>query len=49
MWDIITDAEAIETVLNFENSEDAACRLRDIALQRGSSDNISVIVIRFKI
>jgi serine/threonine protein phosphatase PrpC len=48
LWDIIDDTEAINIVSSIPNVEEAACRLRDSALQRGSNDNISVIVVRFQ-
>jgi len=51
LWDMISDEEAIIICNQYLNSEDnlieeAAKRLRDISWYRGSTDNISVMIIR---
>jgi len=47
LWDVISDEEAIKLIANESNPEQAAIKLRDTALSKGSTDNISVIVIYF--
>jgi serine/threonine protein phosphatase PrpC len=47
LWDVVTDEEAVEMVLNSKNPEDAAVKLRDRAVKAHSKDNISVLVIFF--
>jgi len=46
VWDVITDSEATSIVAPITNPEEASRRLRDEAFARGSTDNISVMVIR---
>jgi protein phosphatase 1L len=40
--------EAVHLVKDIQNAEAAAKRLTEEAFQRGSNDNISCIVVRFK-
>jgi protein phosphatase 1L len=47
VWDVISDEEAVSIVAPIPDIELASKRLRDEAFQRGSTDNISVMVIRF--
>jgi serine/threonine protein phosphatase PrpC len=46
VWDVLTDEEATSIVAPINNPEEASRRLRDEAFARGSTDNISVMVIR---
>jgi len=46
VWDVITDEEATSIVAPIPNPEEASRKLRDEAFARGSTDNISVMVIR---
>jgi len=46
VWDVLSDDEAMTIALEAEDPEQAAVRLRDIALQKSSTDNISVIVVQ---
>lgn len=46
LWDVISDDEALEIIKDISDPEEAAIKLRDQALQRSSTDNISVIVIK---
>lgn len=46
VWDVITDEEATSIVAPIPNPEEASRKLRDEAYARGSTDNISVMVIR---
>lgn len=48
LWDVVSNQEAISMVRNTRNAEAAAVRLTTEAFQRGSSDNISCIVVAFK-
>lgn len=50
LWDVMTDDEAIEMAsifLKTSSVEIVSRRLRDIAYARGSTDNITVLVIKF--
>jgi len=47
IWDVTTDEEAINIVLQSDDPEDAAVKLRDNALNKGSTDNITVAVVYF--
>eukprot|EP01118_Nematostelium_gracile_P008625 TRINITY_DN2859_c0_g1_i1.p1 TRINITY_DN2859_c0_g1~~TRINITY_DN2859_c0_g1_i1.p1 ORF type:complete len:545 (-),score=137.82 TRINITY_DN2859_c0_g1_i1:107-1741(-) len=47
LWDVVTDQEAVTLVVNVNDPEEAAITLRDYALEKGSEDNVSVVVIRF--
>lgn len=46
VWDVLSDEEATSIVAPIANPEEASRRLRDEAFARGSTDNISVMVIR---
>ena len=47
LWDVIESAELGKIIYNFElkNSENLAVDLANLALERGSTDNISIIII----
>lgn len=50
LWDTMTDEEAVITakaVFKNSNAEIVSCTLRDIAYARGSTDNITVMCIKF--
>lgn len=46
LWDVVTDEEATEIASSEDDPEKAAIKLRDTALSYGSTDNISIIVVR---
>lgn len=46
LWDTISDEEAAKIANTEEHVEQSAIKLRDASYNRGSTDNISVIVIR---
>lgn len=48
LWDVVSDREAAIVALSTDDAGQAAKRLRDFAFARGSDDNISVLVVRFK-
>ena len=48
LWDDINNEECAKTLLRSSNAHEAASLLRDQALQYGSEDNISVIVVDLK-
>jgi len=47
VWDVMTDEEAVKLVANETNPFKACLTLRDYAYMYGSSDNISIIIVRF--
>ncbi|KAJ3696244.1 hypothetical protein LUZ60_001621 [Juncus effusus] len=47
LWDVVTNDEAVEMVKPIEDAEQAAKTLLQEASQRGSADNITVIIVRF--
>ena len=46
LWDCISDEEAVKIANTEDHVEQSAIKLRDASYNRGSADNISVIVIR---
>ncbi len=48
LWDVVSNQEAVNLVREVADAEKAAKRLTEEALQRGSNDNISCIIVRFK-
>ncbi|XP_047328385.1 probable protein phosphatase 2C 59 [Impatiens glandulifera] len=47
LWDVVSNEEAVEMGKPIEEPEAAAKRLMQEACQRGSGDNITVVVVRF--
>ncbi|KAL6888668.1 hypothetical protein ACP4OV_009694 [Aristida adscensionis] len=47
LWDVVTNEEAVAMVKPIQNPEEAAKRLLQEASQRGSSDNITIVIVRF--
>ncbi|KAL7001771.1 putative protein phosphatase 2C 59, partial [Sarracenia purpurea var. burkii] len=47
LWDVVTNEEAVAMVKPIQEPEEAAKRLIHEAYQRGSSDNITVVIVRF--
>ncbi|KAL7583675.1 probable protein phosphatase 2C 59 [Lactuca sativa] len=47
LWDVVTNDEAVAMVKPIESPEEAANRLMMEASQRGSADNITIVVVRF--
>jgi hypothetical protein len=45
LWDVVKDEDATELIADIDNPEQAALTLRNTALSKGSTDNISVVVI----
>lgn len=48
LWDVVTNQDAVSLIHDIMDPEKAAKRLTDEAYSRGSADNISCVVIRFK-
>lgn len=48
LWDVVSNQDATAIIRDILDSEKAAKRLTEEAFQRGSNDNISCVVIRFK-
>uniref|UniRef100_A0A0D9VC94 protein-serine/threonine phosphatase n=1 Tax=Leersia perrieri TaxID=77586 RepID=A0A0D9VC94_9ORYZ len=47
LWDVVTNEEAVGMVKPIQDPEEAAKRLLQEAYQRGSADNITVVIVRF--
>uniref|UniRef100_A0ACD5Z214 Uncharacterized protein n=1 Tax=Avena sativa TaxID=4498 RepID=A0ACD5Z214_AVESA len=47
LWDVVSNDEAVAMVKPIEDPEQAAKRLLQEASQRGSADNITVVIVRF--
>lgn len=47
LWDVVSNQEAASLIKDIKDPEKAAKRLTDEALNRGSNDNISVVVVKF--
>lgn len=48
LWDVISDQQAVNLIRDETDMQTAAERLRNYALDHGSTDNISVLVIDLK-
>jgi len=47
LWDVVTNEEAVAMVQPIDEPEQAAKKLMHEAYQRGSADNITIVVVRF--
>lgn len=49
LWDVVTNEEAAEFIAKYMNKDDlfGARQLAEMALKRGSNDNITIMVIVF--
>jgi len=47
VWDVISDQEAVSLIAEVENPQEASEILKNEALRRGSTDNISIMIIDF--
>ncbi|XP_073151922.1 probable protein phosphatase 2C 41 [Henckelia pumila] len=47
LWDVFPNDEAVGMIEPIQDPEEAAQRLMQKALDRGSADNITVVVVRF--
>lgn len=47
LWDVVTNEEAVAIVKPIQSPEEAAKSLIQEASQRGSTDNITIVVVRF--
>ncbi|KAL3833501.1 hypothetical protein ACJIZ3_008237 [Penstemon smallii] len=47
LWDVVTNEEAVSMTKPIQEPEEAAKRLLQEAYQRGSADNITIVVVRF--
>lgn len=47
LWDVCEDQPAVELIRNVEDPQEASKRLLDHAMTNYSTDNLSVMVIRF--
>lgn len=46
VWDVVSDQDAIDFILQFDSCQEAAKKLLRKSLKNGSTDNISVMVIK---
>jgi len=46
LWDVISDNDAVNIVSKYESSQEASKALLDAALAAGSTDNISIMVLK---
>ncbi|OEL34657.1 putative protein phosphatase 2C 10 [Dichanthelium oligosanthes] len=47
LWDVVNNEEAVAMVKPIQDPQEAANKLLDEASRRGSSDNITVVIVRF--
>ncbi|VFQ68803.1 unnamed protein product [Cuscuta campestris] len=47
LWDVVTNEEAVSMVKPIKEPEEGAKRLMQEAYERGSSDNITIVIVRF--
>jgi protein phosphatase PTC1 len=48
LWDVMTDAEAVQAVAGMKNATEMADKLCKMAMARGTTDNVSVMAIRLQ-
>ena len=48
VWDVFTDQEAVDLIKGIESPQEASESLLKASLDRGSTDNVTVIVVRFQ-
>lgn len=48
LWDVVSNQDAVNMVQSIADAEEAARKLAEEALCRGSADNITCIVVRFR-
>jgi len=48
VWDVMTDTEAVEAITGMKNANEMAKKIVQMSLERGTTDNVSVIVIRLQ-
>ena len=48
LWDITNDQAAVELVRNVEDAQAASDQLLQHALSQHTTDNVTIIVVRFK-
>eukprot|EP01102_Stenamoeba_stenopodia_P007755 TRINITY_DN2184_c0_g1_i1.p1 TRINITY_DN2184_c0_g1~~TRINITY_DN2184_c0_g1_i1.p1 ORF type:complete len:1146 (-),score=229.32 TRINITY_DN2184_c0_g1_i1:276-3713(-) len=49
VWDVMSNQEAVDIALSEQNPYEASMKIRDCAYVRGSTDNISALVVRFSL
>lgn len=47
LWDVCDDQDAVDLVRNIQDPQEASKRLLEHALSNYSTDNLSIMVIRF--
>ncbi|KAG6842064.1 hypothetical protein C0991_002718 [Blastosporella zonata] len=48
LWDVVTDQDAVDHILNIEDPNVASKMLLELALEKETRDNVTVLVVRFK-
>lgn len=48
LWDVVTDEEAVNAVKNVKNPQQMAKKLVDMAMRKGTTDNVSVMAVRLQ-
>ena len=48
LWDVVSNQTATDLIHGCSSASEAATLLRDFAYSAGSTDNISVVVVKFK-
>lgn len=48
LWDVVSDQNAVDLIRGIENAQEASKKLLDQAESRHTSDNVTILVIRFK-
>jgi len=47
LWDVATDQKAVDLVRDVQDCDEAAKLLMEFALNEGTRDNVTVVVVRF--
>lgn len=48
LWDVISDQQSVELIREIQDAQEASTKLLKHALSHHTTDNVTIIVIRFK-
>jgi len=48
LWDVISDQQSVELIREVQDAQEASTKLLKHALSHHTTDNVTIIVIRFK-
>lgn len=48
VWDVLSHKQAVNAVANMDNAQHMAQKLVELAINKGTTDNVSCMVVRFR-